>query len=103
MKQIKIVDRAGSFAENKDIARDIRLEEIMPALEKNEEVILNFRGVGAVTQSFIHALISDVLRKYGDNTFDLMAFKSCNKTVKQIVNIVVDYMRDGMKHTTPES
>jgi hypothetical protein len=98
MMTIKISERAGSFAENKDLARDIRLNEIIPALEKGDEVVLNFKGVGAVTQSFIHALISDVLRRYGDDVFDQIAFKSCNKTVKQIINIVVDYMQDGMRH-----
>ena len=96
MKQIIIFDRAGEFAENKDIARDIRLKEIIPALEKSEEVMLDFERVGAATQSFIHALISDLLRNYGSDVLDRVTFKSCNDTIKKIVNIVVDYMQDGI-------
>ena len=98
MKQtiIAIFDRAGAFAENKDVARDIRLQEIMPALEKNGEVVLDFERVDAATQSFIHALISDALRKYGNTVLDRVIFKSCCDTVKKIINIVVDYMQEGM-------
>ena len=96
MKNIIIFDRAGEFAENKDVARDIRLQEIIPALVKNEEVILDFEKVGAATQSFIHALISDLFRKYGNDVLEKITFKSCNDTIKKIVGIVVDYMQDGM-------
>ena len=38
MKTIRLFPVTGSFAENKDIARDIRVKEIVPSLEKNEEV-----------------------------------------------------------------
>lgn len=95
MKQIDIFARAGAFAENKDVARNIRLNDILPALEKGEDVILNFVRVDAVTQSFVHALISDLLRKRGSDVLDRLEFKSCNDTVKKIIAIVVDYMQEG--------
>ena len=96
MKRVMIFDKAGAFAENKDVARDIRLNEIIPALTKNEEVMLDFEKVGAATQSFIHALISDVLRRHGSDVLERMTFKSCNETIKKIINIVVDYMQEGL-------
>ena len=68
--EIRIFERTGEFAENKDVARDIRTKEIMPILQKGEMVILNFNGVNSATQSFIHALISDVIRKEGVNVLD---------------------------------
>lgn len=83
------------FAENKDIARDIRLKKIIPALNDKEEVILNFEKIDSATQSFIHALISDLIRKYGISILDRISFKNCNETVKKIINIVVDYMQEG--------
>lgn len=95
MKIIEIRAHAGAFAENKDTARELRLNEIIPALEKKEEIVLNFAGVDATTQSFIHALISDLLRKYGSDVLDRIEFKSCNDTVKKIITIVVDYMQEG--------
>ncbi len=95
MKTISIMERAGTFAENKDVARAIRLQEILPALEKKEEIVLDFDGVEAATQSFIHALISDVLRTYGSEALDAMVFKSCNLTIQKIIQIVIEYMQEG--------
>lgn len=95
MKHIVIFDKAGEFAENKDVAREIRLQLIIPALNSHEDVILDFEKVGAATQSFIHALISDILRNYGHDVLERVTFKSCNDTIKKIINIVVDYMQDG--------
>ncbi|HCU23895.1 MAG TPA: hypothetical protein DF383_02670 [Deltaproteobacteria bacterium] len=96
MKEISIYRQAGSFAENKDVARNIRIKEIIPGLEKKHEIILDFSGVNAATQSFIHALISDILRKFGTDVLDQIAFKNCNETIQKIVGIVVDYMQESL-------
>ena len=95
MIYIKLFEKTGSFAENKDLARDLRIKEITPALERGEEIFLDFEKIDAVTQSFIHALISDLIRKYGSEVLDKINFKSCNETVKKIIMIVVDYMQEG--------
>ncbi|MDP3722563.1 MAG: STAS-like domain-containing protein [Candidatus Omnitrophota bacterium] len=103
MKRIEILERAGSFSENKDIGRDIRMKEIMPALAKNEEVVLDFKGVESATQSFIHSLISDPIREYGDKALEHIAFKSCNDNIKEIIKIVVDYMQDAEEQNRQRS
>ena len=95
MKSIKLVSLVGSFAENKDVAREIRVKQIIPALEEGKEVTLNFEGIEAATQSFVHALISDVIRKYGIEVVDKVYFKNCNDTTKKIINIVVEYMQES--------
>jgi STAS-like domain of unknown function (DUF4325) len=94
MMEIKLLQKVGSFAENKDLAREIRIKEIIPALEEKQEIFLDFEGVDSVTQSFIHALISDIIRNYGVEVLDRIYFKNCNETVKKIVKIVVDYMQE---------
>lgn len=96
MKNIALFSRVGAFAENKDIARNIRVNEIIPALNSGEEVVLDFENIEAATQSFVHALISDVMRKFGSEALDRMSFKSCSPTVKKIIGIVVDYMQEGL-------
>lgn len=95
MTQIKLFKEVGSFAENKDIARDIRLKKIIPILEKKKPVVLNFEKVDGATQSFIHALISDLIRKYGNEVLDKIQFKACNENIKGIITIVVDYMQES--------
>lgn len=90
-------DKVGSFAENKDVGRNLREKRILPALADGEEVILDFNGVESATQSFVHSLISDVLRQHGDSVLEKLKFKSCSPTVKKMVGMVVDYMQDAME------
>lgn len=95
MITINIFKNVGAFAENKDIARDLRIKKIIPALEKNQEIVLDFENVEGATQSFIHALISDLFRKYGNVVLDKIHFKSCTKTIQEIISIVADYMQES--------
>lgn len=98
MKEINIYEQVGNkdFAENKDIGREIRVNEIMPELEKNNKVILNFDKVDRASQSFVHSLVSDPVRKYGDQAMELLLFKSCNAKVKGMIKIVLGYLQDAL-------
>ena len=93
MIEIILYEKVGNFAENKDIAKSIRTEEVLPRLDK-EEVTFDFDREDGETQSFIHALISDLIRKKGIQILDKIFFKNCNETIKEIINIVVEYMQD---------
>lgn len=95
MIEIKLFPIVGEFAENKDLARDIRVGRIIPALSEKQKIILDFAGVNAATQSFAHALISDLIRKRGVDVLDEISFKNCNETVKKIIGIVADYMQES--------
>ena len=95
MNTIEMSTLVGTFAENKDIARRTRIETIVPLLENQEEVMLDFQGVDSATQSFIHALISDPLRRYGSEVLDNILFKNCSENIKKIIEMVVDYMQES--------
>lgn len=95
MIHIKLFKQVGPFAENKDIAADIRKNKLIPALDGGKNIVLDFEKIEGATQSFIHALISDLMRKYGNEVLDKIQFKSCNDTVKSIIAIVVDYMQES--------
>lgn len=92
--EIKLYSLVGAFAENKDIAKDIRINKIIPSLENGEEVTLDFNKVKSATQSFVHALISDVIRRNGIKILDRLYFRNCNDTIKKIIEIVIEYMQD---------
>lgn len=96
MITIPIYEYTNDFAENKDIARELRLKQIQPALDNNESVELDFLNVSSATQSFIHALISESLRLYGVDILDSLLFKNCNSRVQTIIEIVVEYVQDGI-------
>jgi len=95
--EIYIFEKTGKFAENKDIARDIRISELLPALEHEEKVIIDFDGIEVATQSFVHALLSEAIRKYGHNFFEKVEFRKCNESTKQIISVVADYIQDSLE------
>lgn len=95
MSVVSIEKLAGTFAENKDVARIIRTKKILPALERGQRVILDFAGVTGATQSFIHALISDAIRQYGNKSLDHLLFKNCSETVREIITTVTEYMQES--------
>ncbi len=55
---------AGSFGGDKDAAAQVRDQLLKPALKDSDgEVVLDFVDVEFVTQSFVHALLSAIVRK----------------------------------------
>lgn len=93
---IKILKFAGEFAENKDVAKKLRLEKIMPSLSKGHQIVIDFEGMTGATQSFVHALISDPIRKYKDVTFENLLYKNANNDIKGIILIVYRYMQESL-------
>jgi hypothetical protein len=96
MTIIRIKSRAGEFAEDKDVAADIRSVTIMPTIYSGGNVCLDFSGVQGATQSFVHALICDTIRTYGTGVLDRIEFKACNPTIKTVIEIVVEYSQHGL-------
>jgi hypothetical protein len=92
MKKVRIENSAGSFAEDKDLAAQIREKLLMAAVDGGDSVQLDFSGVQLTTQSFIHALIAEPLRVGGEDALKKMVFKGCSKTVRGIIETVVQYV-----------
>ena len=80
-----------SLAEDKDEARRIRRDEIAPAIERGEDVTLDFAGVELATQSFIHALISEPVRRYGNRALEAIEFRNCSRELREVILAVLDY------------
>lgn len=95
--KIKILDGKNIFAEDKDAARRIRVEEILPALKSGESLVLDFSSIRYATQSFIHALIGEALKQYGEDILDKIEFQHCSPQLKNIIGLVVDYSLGGFK------
>ncbi|MDO4780943.1 MAG: STAS-like domain-containing protein [Candidatus Saccharibacteria bacterium] len=93
---IKLLPIVGSFAENKEKAKDLRLSKIMPALQQNQKVTFDFFGVEGATQSFIHALVSDPIRHYKQTAYDNLYYKNINEDIQEIVSTVYRYMQESL-------
>lgn len=89
------------FAEDKDEARSIRLECLLPALEKGANVVLDFRNIRYATQSFVHALVGEALQKYGEEVLELIEFRNCTPQLQSVIGLVVDYSLGGFPTKEP--
>lgn len=99
---IEIKKLVGEFAENKDIAKEIRVNQIMPTLVDGKMVVLDFSGVSGTTQSFIHALISEPIRRFRDMALEKIEYKNCSGIVKEVIMTVSEYMQESLDSETYE-
>ncbi len=88
---LSLLPHLGSFASNKDVARELRQSEILPHISRGESIILDFTGIDGSTQSLIHALIAEPLQLYGKKALTLLQFKSANPLLKTLISLVIDY------------
>ncbi len=95
MTTIHLKPLTGDFAENKDVARKIRIEMLTPVVSKSGKVTIDFSGVSGATQSFIHALISELFRIHGNEVLSLISFKNCSPTIQKVITIVTEYMQEA--------
>ena len=96
MTEINIFDSFGSFAEDKRKAMEIREKIMTPKIKNGEVITLNFENIEGATQSFIHALISALIRNFGEEVLEKISFKNCNTNVQTIIEIVCQYMQDSI-------
>ncbi len=95
IKTIELKPGIAGFAEDKDQARLTRINTLLPALDRGESIILDFRHVKYATQSFIHALLGEALYKYGEGVLDKVEFRNCTPQLRSVVELVVDYSLSG--------
>jgi len=92
---IALTASSSGFAEDKEAAKELRVSKILPALERGDPVVLDFGKVTYATQSYIHALIGEPLRRYQEAALAKLEFKNCSPQLKSLVELVVDYSLGG--------
>jgi len=88
---VDVQNLCGHFAENKDTAREIRESTLKKLIESDEPVILDFNGIDSSTQSFVHALISEIFQRKGEAMLNQFEFRNCNEAVKSLIATVINY------------
>jgi len=91
MIEIRIPPGVAGFVEDKDLGKSLRTEKIIPALSRGETVVLDFSDVKYATQSFIHALVGEPLKRFGQDALDRIEFRKCSQQLKSVIELVVAY------------
>jgi hypothetical protein len=90
---LTIVAVAG-FEEDVEAAAAIREQTIIPALAADGMVILDFQGIRAATQSFVHALMYRVFRDASGVQHSLSVSRA-DEATREAVRAVAAYARTG--------
>lgn len=93
----------GGFIDDKDRAREIRVQTIMPEIENGRHVIIDFKNVQTSTQSFVHALLGEVLGKFKEPVLEQLEFRHCSPQLKTLIELVVDYSLGGFLPSEDEN
>lgn len=78
------------FEEDVEAAAEIREKEILPTLEENELIVLDFTGIRAATQSFIHALMYRLFRD-GKNMESCLTVSCADRATEEAIRAVAAY------------
>ena len=89
--EIKVKEICGHFAGNKDSARDIREKYLKKWINEDGIIVLDFSDIDSSTQSFVHAMLSQLFQVYGEAMLDKFEFKNCNAAVKSLIVTVINY------------
>lgn len=93
---VRVEPDMSTIAQDKDRARIIRTDEILPALAAEQDVWIDLTDVALATQSFMHALLAEPLRKYGAKGLERCSFGCRHQQVKETVRMVVGYVLDDL-------
>jgi hypothetical protein len=96
---VKLQAGPSGFTDDKDEAKRIRIGTILPALESNKQIVLDFIEVKSSTQSFVHALLGEVLQRFREGALNKLEFRNCSPLMKSLIELVVDYSLGGFQKT----
>jgi hypothetical protein len=94
-RKVRVPSGVAGFAEDKDEARQLRTQRIIPALEAGDSLLLDFSNVSYATQSFVHALLGEPLKRYGEGLLGRVEFRNCTEQLRSVIELVVDYSLGG--------
>ncbi|WP_061250151.1 STAS-like domain-containing protein [Leptospira alstonii] len=89
--KINVNELFGNFAQDKDLAKMIRTNYFIPEFYATEKIILDFKDVDSSTQSLIHALVSEIFQKYGEEALEKLEFENCSDAIKSLITTVINY------------
>ena len=84
------------FEEDVDAAAQVREHKVLPALGAEEIVVLDFTGIRAATQSFVHALMYRVFR-VGRNLETCLTVSSADRATEEAIRAVAAYAAVGVE------
>jgi hypothetical protein len=87
---LSIFNYFGSFAEDKDMAKKIRDEKIIPAMRENKKLLLDFDNVKQAPHSFLNALLATSIAELGMQSYKRIKYINETKEIKNTLEYIFD-------------
>lgn len=88
---IQILPTVGHLAEDKEVAKRVRDEVLLPALRQRTPVCVDLRQTRVVTHTFMHALLYEAIGVAGADVGRLVHVYAKDRQVKDVVRMVSLY------------
>lgn len=87
---VSIFNYFGSYAENKDMAKTIRDEKIIPEIKNNKKIILDFDNVKQAPHSFLNALLATSISELGMQSYKRIKYINETREIKGTLEYIFD-------------
>lgn len=88
--RVHVAPDARALAVDRPRARRLADEQVAPLLAEGRSVQLDFSGTRVATQSFCHALLSELFREHGVELLDRVRFIACSAQVEPLIRLAVN-------------
>jgi hypothetical protein len=80
----------GTFAENKEGAIRLRDEKIIPALDAEKSVLIDFANVVSAPHSFLSALLATPIQKLGMAAYKRIKITNAVPEIRETIDYILD-------------
>jgi hypothetical protein len=80
----------GRFAEDKQAAINFRTKRLLPAIDEEKTIILDFSNVEAAPHSFLSALLAIPIRELGNRAYKRLKFRNANTEIRETLDFILD-------------
>lgn len=91
---MRIKDEIGEFCAEGRIGIEFMNNRVIPLLDVQENIVMDFDGVRSMNSSFANALFANLARKYGKRIITRLVFKNIRDNVK---NEIIGGLSFGLK------
>lgn len=92
---MRIKDEIGEFCAEGRIGIEFMNNRVIPLLDIQESIIMDFDGVRGMNSSFANALFANLAKRYGKKIVSRLIFKNIRNNVK---NEIIGSLSLGLKN-----
>lgn len=87
---ISVLNFFGPYAENKQEAISFRDGRLLPAIEQEKSILIDFRGVVSAPHSFLSALLATPIKRLGMQAYKKIKVVNSEPEIRETIDYILD-------------